>query len=102
MLLTLKIAADPRFTVEGRDLKTRVVVSLQDAVLGGPVRVPTLQGEVEMRLPPMTSSGKSFRMRGKGLPGDGAQGAGDLIATLDIALPEADPELTALMQRRKG
>jgi DnaJ-class molecular chaperone len=101
VLLTLKIAADPRFTVEGRDLRTRLVIPLRDAVLGGPVRVPTLKGEVEMTLPPMTSSGKSFRLRGKGLPGESGQPDGDLFATLDIALPEQDAELTALMQRRR-
>jgi DnaJ-class molecular chaperone len=102
VLLTLKLSADPRFTVEGRDLRTRVTVPLQDAVLGGAVRAPTLRGEVEMRLPPMTSSGKSFRLRGKGLPGESGQPDGDLIVTLDIALPADDPELTALMQRRRG
>jgi DnaJ-class molecular chaperone len=58
VLLTIKIAVDPRFTVEGKDLRTRIAVALADAVLGGPVRVPTLQGDVEMRLPPMTSSGR--------------------------------------------
>ncbi|MCO4053770.1 MAG: J domain-containing protein [Bosea sp.] len=99
LLLTVRIAPDPRFTLEGRDLRTRVAVPLADAVLGGLVRVPTLQGEVEMRLPPMTSSGKAFRLRGKGLPGDAGQG--DLYAVMDIALPAEDEELTALMRRRR-
>lgn len=102
VLLTLKIAVDPRFTVEGRDLRTRITLPLADAVLGGPVRVPTLAGEVEMTLPPMTSSGRSFRLRGKGLPGDTGQPDGDLYAVTDVALPERDDELTALMRRRKG
>ncbi len=99
VLLTMRIAPDPRFTLEGRDLRTRIGVPLADAVLGGPVRVPTLQGEVEMRLPPMTSSGKAFRLRGKGLPGDTAPG--DLYAVVDIVLPAEDEELTALMRRRR-
>lgn len=102
VLLTLKIAVDPRFLVEGRDLRTRITVALVDAVLGGPVRVPTLQGDVEMTLPPMTSSGRSFRLRGKGLPGEGGQADGDLYAITEIVLPESDDDLTALMQRRKG
>lgn len=102
VLLTIRVAPDPRFTVEGRDLRTRIAVPLAEAVLGGPVRAPTLQGEVEMTLPPMTSSGRSFRLRGKGLPGDDRQPAGDLYATIDIILPERDEELTQLMRRRKG
>jgi DnaJ-class molecular chaperone len=102
VLLTLRLAADPRFTVEGRDLRARIPVPLREAVLGGPVRVPTLQGEVEMQLPPMTSSGKSFRLRGKGLPGEAGQAQGDLFATVEIMLPESDAELTAFLQARKG
>jgi DnaJ-class molecular chaperone len=88
--------------VEGKDLRTRIAVALEDAVLGGPVRVPTLQGEVEMRLPPMTSSGRAFRLRGKGLPGDASHPDGDLFAVTEIVLPASDDDLTALMRRRKG
>lgn len=102
VLLTLKVAVDPRFTVEGRDLRTRISVPLADAVLGGAVRVPTLQGDVEMTLPAMTSSGRAFRLRGKGLPGDTGQPDGDLYAVTEVALPERDDDLTALMRRRKG
>jgi DnaJ-class molecular chaperone len=102
VLLTMKVAVDPRFTVEGKDLRTRIAVALEDAVLGGPVRVPTLQGEVEMRLPPMTSSGRAFRLRGKGLPGDANHPDGDLFAVTEIVLPASDDDLTVLMRRRKG
>ncbi len=101
VLLTLKIAVDPRFAVEGRDLRTRIPTPIAIAVLGGPVRVPTLGGEVEMTLPPMTSSGKAFRLRGKGLPGEAAQGPGDLYAVVEIILPESDPELAEFLRRRK-
>jgi DnaJ-class molecular chaperone len=101
VLLTIKVAVDPRFTVEGRDLRTRISVPLIDAVLGGTVRVPTLQGDVDMNLPAMTSSGRSFRLRGKGLPGDASKPDGDLYASVDIVLPTADEELTALMRRRR-
>ncbi len=102
VLLTMRVSVDPRFTVEGKDLRTRFALRLEDAVLGGAVRVPTLQGEVEMRVPPMTSSGKSFRLRGKGLPGDSSQPAGDLYAVAEITLPAEDEELSALMRRRRG
>ncbi|MGL5136184.1 MAG: DnaJ C-terminal domain-containing protein [Beijerinckiaceae bacterium] len=100
-MLTIRIAPHARFRAEGKDLHTRFAVALADAVLGGPVRVPTLDGGVEITLQPMTSGGRTFRLRGKGLPSSG--NPGDLYATVEIVLPEGDdPELTALMRRRKG
>jgi DnaJ-class molecular chaperone len=99
VLLTIRIKPDERFTVDGADLTARVRVPLAIAVLGGPMRVPTLTGDVEMRLPPMTSSGKSFRLRSKGLPASG--GNGDLYAVIDIDLPADDSELAELMRKRE-
>jgi len=101
-MLTIKIRPHERFTVEGRDLRVRIPLPLADAVLGGPVLVPTLDGSAEIGIPPMTSSGRVFRLRGKGLPGK--EQPGDLYAVIDVTLPTGpDPELTALMRsRRKG
>jgi DnaJ-class molecular chaperone len=99
-LLTLRLAPHPRYTVEGTDLRMRLPLPLADAVLGGALRVPTLEGTIETTIPPMTNSGRSFRFRGKGLPGKA--GRGDLIVTVEVTLPEgADPELTELMRRRR-
>jgi len=100
-LVTVKFVPHPRFRVEGSDLHTSVEVPLEDAVLGGKVTVPTLDGEVRLTVPPMSSSGKVMRLRGKGLPTK--TGHGDLLATLQIVLPEGgDAELQALMQRRRA
>jgi DnaJ-class molecular chaperone len=100
-MLTIRIAPHERFKVEGRDLRVSVPVPLADAVLGGPVLVPTLDGNAEIGLPPMTSSGRTFRLRGKGLPGK--EQPGDLYATVEIQLPATpDPELAELMRRRRG
>lgn len=100
-LLTVHIAPHPQFTVEGQTLRTHVPVQLADAVLGASIRVPTLNGAVNMTIPPLSSGGKGFRLRGKGLPGK--DGAGDLIVNLDILLPEKpDPELEALMRKRRA
>jgi DnaJ-class molecular chaperone len=66
-------------------------------VLGGKVRVPTLGGAVELAIPPGTSGGRTFRLKGKGMTVDGK--AGDLLATISIALPEkGDGELDELMK----
>ncbi len=100
-MLTIRLLPHERFTVEGRDLRVRIPVPLADAVLGGAVMVPTLGGSAEIGIQPMTSSGRTFRLKGKGLPGK--EQPGDLYAVLEIALPTMpDPELTALMQKRKG
>lgn len=98
-LLTIKIRPHPRFTIDGSDLRTTVEVPLEDAVLGGTIRVPTLTGAVEMKMPAMTSSGRTFRLRGKGLPKkDGT--SGDLFATTAIILPQ--DEDAALMEFARG
>jgi DnaJ-class molecular chaperone len=101
VLLTLKIAPHERFTVEGADLRLRLPVELEDAVLGSSLRVPTLTGAVEMKIPPMSSSGRTFRLRGKGLPTK--TGHGDLLVSLEIKLPEKpDEALTEYAKKRRA
>ncbi len=101
LLLTLKIAAQDRYIVEGSDLRLRLPIDLEDAVLGGKVRVPTPTGAVEMNVPAMTNSGRTFRLRGKGLPKKG--GKGDLLVTAEIRLPEgADEELAEYARKRRA
>lgn len=89
------------FKVEGADLRTDVSLPLADAVLGGKLRVPTLSGEVELSVPAWTQSGRTFRLRGKGLP-KADDTSGDLFATVRITLPETpDAELEELMRRQR-
>ncbi len=99
VLMTIKVKSDPRFSVDGNDLRTRVAVPLARAVLGGPLHVPTLTGAVEMTIPPMTGTTKQFRLRGKGLKGEKGS-VGDLFVAIDIEMPASDAELTALMKVR--
>lgn len=100
-LLTIRIRPHARFTQEGTDLRVTVDVPLEDAVLGGSLRVPTLTGMVEMKIPAMTSSGRSFRLRGKGLPKkDGSRG--DLLAMTSVVLPTGeDAALVDYARRRR-
>ncbi len=97
--VTVHIAKHPYFRVEGRDLRLDLPVTLYEAVNGAKVTAPTLEGTVEITVPPHSSAGRTLRLRGKGLPG--AQGpAGDLLVSLKIVLPgDADPELAALMRK---
>jgi DnaJ-class molecular chaperone len=99
LLLKVRYAPHARFTIEGADLRLRIPLPLETAVLGGSLRVETLDGAVELTVPPMTSSGRTFRLRGKGMPSSG--GRGDLLATVEIVLPETrDPELEAVLRKR--
>jgi DnaJ-class molecular chaperone len=100
-LLTIAFAPHERFTPEGSDLRLRLPVEIEEAILGGPVRVPTLTGSVEMKIPPMTNSGRTFRLRGKGLPTKA--GHGDLLATTEIRLPEVvDEDLIDYARKRSS
>ena len=66
-LVTVRYQRHPVFEVEGKDLRVSVDVPLDDAVLGGSLRVPTLGGAVEMKLPTGAQGGKTLRLKGKGL-----------------------------------
>jgi DnaJ-class molecular chaperone len=98
VLITVSIAPHPHFKVDGSDLRLDLPITLYEAVLGGKVRVPTIGGAVELSIPKNTSSGRIFRLKGKGLPKAG--GAGDLFVTTRIVLSDAnDADLEALMQK---
>jgi len=97
-LITVTIAPHALFERDGANLRLNLPITLYEAVLGGKVRVPTLDGAVELAIPANTGSGRTFRLRGKGMPSK--DGAGDLYATVRIALPEqSDPELEELMRK---
>ena len=97
LLIRISVAPHPIFKADGEDLRLDLPITLYEAVLGGKVRVPTLDGAVELSIPPQTNSGRTFRLKGKGIPSK--QGAGDLFATVRIMLPERrDEELEKLMR----
>lgn len=98
-LITVDFVTHPRFRVDGDMLRTDLDISLDDAVLGGKVRVETLEGPVTLNVPPWSSGGRTMRLKGKGLP-KAAGGRGDILVMLRIILPErGDPELEALMKK---
>jgi DnaJ-class molecular chaperone len=98
VLITVSIAPHAVFTLEGADVRLDLPVTLYEAALGAKVRVPTLDKPVEVTIPPWTSSGRTFRLKGKGFPAKA--GRGDLLATVRIVLPEGrDADLEALMKK---
>jgi DnaJ-class molecular chaperone len=99
LLITISIAPHSVFKVDGSDLRVDLPITLYEAVLGAKVRAPTLNGAVELSIPKNTSSGRSFRLKGKGLPKPGGA-AGDLFFTTRIMLPDGhDANLETLMQK---
>src|SRR5579872_396606 len=99
-LITVTFAPHPLFKIDGNDLRAEIPVTLYEAVLGAKVRVPTLSGAVELSIPKNSSSGRTFRLKGKGLPTKGKAAAGDLFVTTKIVLPDGnDAELEALMEK---
>jgi DnaJ-class molecular chaperone len=97
-LITVHVAPHPLFKPDGGDLRLDLPITLYEATLGGKVRAPTLDGAVELAIPAGTSSGRTFRLKGKGLKSKSA--AGDLLATVRIMLPEhIDDEFKELMRQ---
>jgi DnaJ-class molecular chaperone len=97
-LITVTIAEHPLFKRDGVNLRLELPVTLYEAVLGGKVRVPTLDGAVELAIPSGTSSGRTLRVKGKGLPSK--DGPGDLYTRIRIVLPEgSDADLEELMKK---
>ncbi|MCA9831028.1 MAG: DnaJ domain-containing protein [Dehalococcoidia bacterium] len=89
LFLLITVLPHSRFERKGDDLVVDVVVPLLDAVLGGEVEVPTIDGRVMLKLPELTQNGKQFRLGGKGMPVLSASGSrGDLYARVKVQLPE--------------
>jgi DnaJ-class molecular chaperone len=100
-IITVSFQPHPDFRLVGADLHHDLAVSLEDAALGGRVRVPTLEGAVDLTIPPRTTGLKPLRLRGKGMPIKGG-GRGDVYVTPRIILPESgDMELEAFLKARR-
>jgi DnaJ-class molecular chaperone len=98
LLITVSVAPHPVFERVGNDLRLELPIALDEAVLGGRVRVPTLDGELELTIPGGTNSGRTFRLKSRGFPGK--DGQGDLLATVRIVLPDRrDTDLEELMRK---
>lgn len=87
LYLRVRTRPHPHFERKGDDLETKVSVPLTTAVLGGEVQVPTLEGPVGIKVPPGSPAGRTFRLRGKGLPRLDSPGRGDIMAVLNVELP---------------
>lgn len=97
-IVTIHLQPHPFFKRDGDNLRIDVPISLDEAVNGAKVKVPTADGAVMLTIAPGTSSGKTLRLKDKGFTRkDGTRG--DQLITIEVQLPENDPDL---VQRLEG
>jgi molecular chaperone DnaJ len=85
LFVVVHVSEHSLFGRKGQDLTLTVPITFAEAALGGTVTVPTLDGSVSLKVPAGTGSGRTLRVRGRGVPGKDK--AGDLLVTLDVAVP---------------
>jgi DnaJ-class molecular chaperone len=88
-LVEMRVRPHPLFKREDDDILVEVPVTIDEAVLGAKVEVPTITGRVQLTVPKGTSSGRVFRLKGKGVKSAGRSEAGDQLVSVKIVLPEA-------------
>ena len=104
LYVTIDVGAHPFFRRAGSEVVLTLPVAVHEAALGARVDVPTLDGPVKLRVPPGTSSGQRFRMRGRGVPsrtGD-PDDAGDLVIEVAIVLPPVRDERSRELLKEFG
>ena len=88
LYLNITISPDARFVRDGDDLRAKLPINFYQAILGGDVSIQTFAGEVLLKIPALSQSGKKFRLKGKGMPNlDHPDQYGDFFAELSIILP---------------
>ncbi|MBW4033844.1 MAG: DnaJ domain-containing protein [Proteobacteria bacterium] len=100
-LIAITVAPHKYFARDGQDIRLDLPITLPEAVLGGPIEVPTPGGAVRMRVPPHSDNGTILRLRGRGVPGNGTTPAGDLYATLRVTIGTPDEALEAFLRNWK-
>ncbi|HYE27378.1 MAG TPA: J domain-containing protein, partial [Allosphingosinicella sp.] len=96
-IVTISIKPHRFFTRDGDNIRLDLPVSLDEAVLGAKVKVPTVDGPVMLAIPKGSASGKVLRLKGKGFTGKGGQRA-DQLVTLMVDLPADDAELVRFVE----
>jgi len=96
-MVTITVQPHRFFTRDGDDVRVEVPITLTEAVAGAAVRVPTVEGNVMLTVPPGSSSGKTLRLRGRGFHRkDGSRG--DQLVTLMIDIPSGDEALAEFVK----
>ncbi|MFH1574943.1 MAG: molecular chaperone DnaJ [Acidobacteriota bacterium] len=100
LYVVIYVEEHPFFQRQGNNLYCQVPVGIAQAVLGGEILVPTLDGEEKLSIPGGTQSGTVFRLRNKGIVSIGERGRGDLFVTVNLVVPsKLSKEQRALYER---
>ena len=103
LYLAVTVAPHRDFERKGDDIALTLPITASEAALGAALEVPTLRGKVSMKVPPATSSGRTFRLPGYGMPRLKGGGAGDQLVTVKIVMPaELTPDEKELYERLKA
>jgi DnaJ-class molecular chaperone len=87
-LVEIKVRPHGQFTRVGDDVALELPITIDEAVLGAKIEVPTVSGRVQLTIPKGTSSGRVFRLKGKGVHNASAGRTGDQLVSVRIVLPE--------------
>ena len=101
LFLIVHIVPNKTFEREGDNLHMEVPIDIFTAIAGGEVRIPTLEKQLILKIPPRTNAGQSFRLRGKGMPHlSDPQIHGDLFALVKLVLPNplSDQEINSIRE----
>jgi molecular chaperone DnaJ len=85
--LEIEVENHAYFRRKGDDVLLDLDINISQAVLGDEIHIPTLNGDVELRIPPGTQPGKTFRLRGRGIPHLRGSGSGDQLVTVSVQIP---------------
>ena len=88
LYVALSVEPHNLFSRDGSDVLYELPINFAQAALGDEVSVPSLDGKVELKIPPGTQDGRTFRFKGKGIPHVGSKGRGDLVIKLSITTPQ--------------
>ena len=97
-LVEIKVRPHPQFKRVGDDIALELPITIDEAVLGDKIEVPTVSGRVQLTIPKGTSSGRAFRLKGKGVRNTATGNTGDQLVTVRIVLPDTiDDKLAYFM-----
>jgi molecular chaperone DnaJ len=87
LYVVIEVRPHPVFQRHNHDILTEITISVTKAIMGSEVEVPTLNGQVKMKIPPGTQSGRIFRLKDKGMPDVHGKGMGDELVRVNVEIP---------------
>lgn len=88
LYVTLSVEPHKLFRRDGNDVLYELPINFAQAALGDELSVPSLDGKIELKIPPGTQDGQTFRLKGRGIPHVSSKGRGDLLVTVSIVTPK--------------